>query len=206
MIINGIEHKATCNLVLSDGDLLCDCKGVTQGYKNDEDKIERYDLIPVKAERYLAILFGCGAIKYEDRNWEKGIPLVKCIAAVKRHSNLILSGELIDPEDGIPHAAKLMWYGAILIEFQDTHPELLKPLRELPNKLPYVKPENKMPKPETPECQPKIEIPTNSNVKAYTRPKFPSSKSSINLLTLEQESNDILPDYPSQPTELEVLD
>lgn len=114
------------------------------GYKDDKNKIERYDLIPVKAERYLAILFGIGAVKYEERNWEKGIPLARCIAAVKRHSNLLLSGEIIDPDDNIPHAAKLMFYGAILIEYQDTHPELLIPLREIPIQLDYKLPENKM--------------------------------------------------------------
>ena len=114
------------------------------GYKDDKMKIERYDLVPVKAERYLAMLFGTGAVKYEERNWEKGIPLVKCIAAVKRHSNAILSGELIDPDDNIPHAAKLMWYGAVLIEYQDTHPELLQPLRKI-GKLDYKLPKNCMP-------------------------------------------------------------
>lgn len=116
------------------------------GYKDDAGKLERYDLIPVKAERYLAILFGVGTMKYEERNWEKGIPLVKCIAAVKRHSNALLSGEIRDPQDNIPHAVKLMWYGAVLTEYEDTHPECLVPLRRIPIDLEPVIPENVMPK------------------------------------------------------------
>ena len=197
------------------------------GYKDDSNKIERYDLIPVKAERYLAILFGCGARKYEERNWEKGLVLQKCIAAVKRHSNLILSGELIDPDDGIPHAAKLMWIGAVLIEFQDTHPELLKPLRKLPRELSYKIPANKMPKQEIELCMknPKIVITEKSLITRKTWDSLPTmtlqvgseeensqfTKSQILHVNThhqkyEPENNDTKQDWDQQQIKSEVPD
>ena len=53
----------------------------------------RFDLLPARAERELAIHFQQGARKYADRNWEKGIPLGVYIDSLKRHTGKVLMGE-----------------------------------------------------------------------------------------------------------------
>lgn len=53
----------------------------------------RFDLMPPRAERELAIHFQQGARKYADRNWEKGIPLSVFIDSLRRHCGKIMIGE-----------------------------------------------------------------------------------------------------------------
>ena len=53
----------------------------------------RYDLIPREAIHRLAQLFERGAIKYADRNWEKGMPLHCFIDSGLRHAFQAGAGE-----------------------------------------------------------------------------------------------------------------
>jgi len=53
----------------------------------------RFDLIPPRAERELAIHFQQGARKYADRNWEKGIPLSVFLDSMKRHTGKVFMCE-----------------------------------------------------------------------------------------------------------------
>lgn len=52
----------------------------------------RYDLLPCYAIYRLARHFENGAVKYEDRNWEKGIPLHCYIDSAMRHLFKFLGG------------------------------------------------------------------------------------------------------------------
>lgn len=45
----------------------------------------RWDLIPMDALEQLAILYTVGALKYADRNWEKGFRWGRTVAAMFRH-------------------------------------------------------------------------------------------------------------------------
>ena len=45
----------------------------------------RYDLISPVFLRRLAIVLEKGAEKYEERNWEKGMPLSRCLDSAMRH-------------------------------------------------------------------------------------------------------------------------
>lgn len=45
----------------------------------------RYDLISTHATRALARVLEDGAEKYGDRNWEKGIPIMRHLSSCKRH-------------------------------------------------------------------------------------------------------------------------
>jgi len=83
----------------------------------------RYDFIPAKANEEYAKVWTVGAIKYEPRNWEKGMPYTEVIASAMRHLEAIRLGEDIDPETGLLHAAHLMCNAAMLTEFHYTHPE-----------------------------------------------------------------------------------
>ncbi|MHA1304710.1 MAG: dATP/dGTP diphosphohydrolase domain-containing protein, partial [Candidatus Heimdallarchaeaceae archaeon] len=46
----------------------------------------RFDLLPATAIKMVADVFERGAIKYGDRNWEKGIPLSRYIDSALRHT------------------------------------------------------------------------------------------------------------------------
>lgn len=57
---------------------------LTDGVKADEGKV-RMDLIPPEALFALASVLTVGAIKYTDRNWEKGMQWGRVFAAMMRH-------------------------------------------------------------------------------------------------------------------------
>ena len=47
----------------------------------------RFDLISAEALARLSRVMELGAKKYNDRNWEKGIPLARCLDSALRHIN-----------------------------------------------------------------------------------------------------------------------
>lgn len=87
-------------------------------------KPERYDLIPVEPLRQVARIYGYGAAKYADRNWEQGYEWSKSYAALQRHANAFWGGEDIDPESGLPHLASVVFHALAMLEWASTHPEL----------------------------------------------------------------------------------
>lgn len=64
----------------------------------------RFDLIPVLALRRLAGLYERGALKYGERNWEKGQPLARYVDSAMRHLTQLLAG---DTEED--HAVAVAW-------------------------------------------------------------------------------------------------
>lgn len=56
----------------------------------------RYDLIPTRAIKRVAIQYQLGAAKYDDRNWEKGIPFSRMVSSAKRHIDQWIEGELTE--------------------------------------------------------------------------------------------------------------
>lgn len=86
-------------------------------------KQARYDLIPAAPLRELAKLYGKGAEKYADRNWELGYDWSLSFAALNRHLWLFWMGEDLDEETGLPHLASVMFHAMALLEFMSTHPE-----------------------------------------------------------------------------------
>jgi hypothetical protein len=64
----------------------------------------RFDLIPTEPLRRLAKLYERGAVKYGERNWEKGQPLMRYIDSAMRHLNCLIAGE--PTED---HATAVVW-------------------------------------------------------------------------------------------------
>lgn len=53
----------------------------------------RYDLLPPAALRRLARHYEAGAVKYGDRNWEKGQPLSRYLDSAMRHLVAYLEGQ-----------------------------------------------------------------------------------------------------------------
>ena len=80
-------------------------------------KLARYDLIPAGPLQELAELYGIGAQKYEDRNWERGYDWSKSFAAMQRHAWAFWNGEELDPELGTPHLASVAWHAFTLLQF-----------------------------------------------------------------------------------------
>jgi hypothetical protein len=77
----------------------------------------RYDLVPPEATWLEARVYGKGAEKYAERNWEGGYEWGKSIAAIERHIQLFKAGEDIDPESGLPHLAHARWHTGTLLAF-----------------------------------------------------------------------------------------
>lgn len=95
----------------------------TEGRKDDDGKA-RYDLIPSEALHALAELYGTGARKYGERNWEKGIVFGRLFAALERHAWAWWRGEMFDQEDGQHHLISVAWCAFALYELERTHPDL----------------------------------------------------------------------------------
>ena len=87
------------------------------GRKDDIGKA-RYDLIPPEAIDVLAQIYGFGAGKYDDRNWERGLSWGRCFAAAMRHLWAFWRGEDLDPESGMPHTAHAAWNCFALLTYQ----------------------------------------------------------------------------------------
>ena len=74
------------------------------GRKHDDDKL-RYDLVPWDAMDEVTAVLTFGAIKYADRNWERGMNWGRLIGAAFRHVTKWAMGEKLDPETGKSHLA-----------------------------------------------------------------------------------------------------
>ncbi len=79
----------------------------------------RYDLIPPEAMFRIARWFEQGAEKYGGRNWEKGIPVSRCISAAFRHLYKYLAGWT--DED---HLAAVAWNVMAIMWFETRRPDM----------------------------------------------------------------------------------
>lgn len=90
----------------------------------------RYDLIPWEAVHELAMHCEQGALKYGERNVEKGIPIHSLIDSATRHISCYLRG--MDDE---PHLRAALWNIAFAIWMEKNRPEMQDiPARKKPNR------------------------------------------------------------------------
>lgn len=87
-------------------------------------KLARFDLLPVGPLTQIAEVYGKGAQKYAERNWERGYDWSLSYAALQRHLTAFWGGEDFDPELGTNHLANAAFHVLALLEFGKTHPEL----------------------------------------------------------------------------------
>lgn len=98
--------------------------GPTGGEKGQ--KLQRYDLIPVAPLEEVAKVYGSGAAKYSERNWERGYEWSKSYASLQRHLNAFWDGESYDygtdeePGTGRHHLANAIFHVMALMEFELT--------------------------------------------------------------------------------------
>ena len=90
----------------------------------------RMDLLPVRALMEVAGIFEAGAVKYEARNWEKGIPLSRFMDSGLRHAMKWLKGDRDEP-----HLAQACWNFLCLLDTQKRIEEGVLPssLNDLPS-------------------------------------------------------------------------
>jgi hypothetical protein len=74
----------------------------TEGVKFDQGKL-RYDLLPPEMLEEVALVLTYGAVKYGDRNWERGMAWSRPFGALMRHMWAWWGGEDNDPETGYSH-------------------------------------------------------------------------------------------------------
>lgn len=77
----------------------------------------RYDLVPAGPMFELAKIYGRGAEKYIDRNWERGYRWGLSFAAMMRHAWKFWRGKTIDEDTGCHHMACVAFHAFALIQF-----------------------------------------------------------------------------------------
>jgi hypothetical protein len=75
---------------------------MSEGRKNDKDK-NKVELLPYDALLAISEILTSGAIKYDARNWEKGMDWSRPYGALNRHLWAWWNGEDKDPESGKSH-------------------------------------------------------------------------------------------------------
>jgi len=92
----------------------------TGAVRDTQENKGRYDLITPIGMRRVAIHYERGAQKYDERNWEKGIPASRCFSSAKRHLDKWLMG--MDDED---HLAAAVWNILAIMHFEEVLPEMI---------------------------------------------------------------------------------
>lgn len=80
----------------------------------------RFDLLSTQMLFRLAKHYENGALKYEPRNFEKGMPISRCVDAAMRHLTKYLAGW--NDED---HLAAVCWNIAAIMLYEERKPELM---------------------------------------------------------------------------------
>lgn len=93
-----------------------------EGLRFNQGK-NRFDLVHPWAHEQMVNVLTKGAIKYKDRNWEKGMAWSNVIASLKRHLNAIEKGEDYDPETGELHAAHIACNAHFLTAYYKIYPQ-----------------------------------------------------------------------------------
>ena len=86
----------------------------------------RYDLLPWEAIHQLALHCEAGALKYGERNCEKGIPLSSLLDSAFRHLSKYMMGFTDEP-----HLRAAFWNIAYALYHQEVNPEM----QNIPNRL-----------------------------------------------------------------------
>lgn len=92
---------------------------VTGAVREPHTKKGRYDLITPEGLKRLAEWYELGAMKYSDRNWEKGLPISNCLNSAFRHLVKYIAGA--KDED---HLAAIAWNVFAIMHFEKHMPEL----------------------------------------------------------------------------------
>lgn len=90
----------------------------------------RFDLLPWRALRRVAIVYEKGGVLHGDRNWEKGMPFSRLYSSAIRHATAALIGD--KSED---HLAQAVWNLLALMEFEERDMTALNDITPVPEQL-----------------------------------------------------------------------
>jgi hypothetical protein len=109
----------------------------TGAVRDTADDKPRLDLISPFALRRLGQWLRLGAVKYQDRNWELGLPTTRCLASLLRHAEAWLAGE--DDED---HLAAIAVNATFIMHYEEMIKRGILPadLDDRPNYRPEIHP------------------------------------------------------------------
>lgn len=93
------------------------------GIKFDTEKVDM-SLLSAAATLKVAAVMTYGKRKYSAHNWRNGIGYSRLIAAALRHMFAYLAGERLDPETKMSHLAHAVCCLMMILEFEDTRPDL----------------------------------------------------------------------------------
>lgn len=91
----------------------------TGAVRDTQEGKGRFDLITPEGLFRLARWYELGANKYSDRNWERGMPITRCISSAMRHLVKYMAG--YRDED---HLAAVVWNVFAIMHFERFMPEL----------------------------------------------------------------------------------
>lgn len=77
----------------------------------------RVELIPPEWPWALGMVLTRGAIKYDDRNWERGMSWSYMVGSIMRHVFKFMIGERYDKESGNHHLAHAAWNCLALMSY-----------------------------------------------------------------------------------------
>lgn len=81
-------------------------------------KLAQLGAVDPNALMEVAKVAGFGAEKYDRYNFLKGYPWSLSYDAMQRHLHAYWSGQVRDPESGLPHLAHAAWHCLALLAFQ----------------------------------------------------------------------------------------
>jgi hypothetical protein len=90
----------------------------SKGAINKDEGKSRLDLVPHEVVFALGDILTQGLGKYDENQWEKGMPWRKHFASLQRHLWKWQSGEDLDPESGKSHLHHALARVAFLITYQ----------------------------------------------------------------------------------------
>lgn len=92
----------------------------TEGALRYNDGKPQYSLLDLQALEPCVRVLEFGALKYSRDNWKKGMPVTKIIDSLLRHLGALRSGELLDPESGLPHIGHIQCNALFLGNLKNT--------------------------------------------------------------------------------------
>lgn len=94
------------------------------GGKHFDEGKPRVDLLPPAALVGVAEIFGYGAKKYGERNWQKGVLNSKLLGSTLRHIFAHMGGETVDKESGLPHLNHALCDLMMIVDNMVNRPEM----------------------------------------------------------------------------------
>ena len=103
-------------------ELLSGTQPIGNGLRFNQGKL-RHDLLPLNAIKEISSILTKGAVKYAERNWERGMSWSSVISSLKRHLESFELGEDFDKETSCLHIAHVACNAMFLSEFYSIFPE-----------------------------------------------------------------------------------